>query len=250
MKKSASLIIGFTALATIILIVIVYFIVGALSPISLAKMYENVNSNISIKYYIKNYEKNKNINNLYAVVDKSISMDKDDVLIEYYPLLLQDEGYTELINNVNELNYDENASVKQNLFLSNEDNRLKTRYVSALSEQDTIKAFEFAYDDFKNNTDNFAFIGLRNVIESIISMFDSNVVNGIVNRFNDLIDEYDTIKNNQDISTYEKAYQCYNCLEICQFILLLGDNNINIIDSDIFNQHKSNLATDLSIYIL
>ena len=250
MKKSASLIIGITALATIILIVIVYFIVGALSPISLAKMYENVNSNISIKYYIKNYEKNKNINNLYAVVDKSISMDKDDVLIEYYPLLLQDEGYTELINNVNELNYDENASVKQNLFLSNEDNRLKTRYVSALSERDTIKAFEFAYDDFKNNTDNFAFIGLRNVIGSIIPMFDNNVVNGIVNRFNDLIDEYDTIKNNQDVSTYEKAYQCYNCLEICQFILLLGDNNINIIDSDIFNQHKSNLATDLSIYIL
>lgn len=250
MKKSASLIIGITALATIILIVIVYFIVGALSPISLAKMYENVNSNISIKYYIKNYEKNKNINNLYAVVDKSISMDKDDVLIEYYPLLLQDEGYTELINNINELNYNENASVKQNLFLSNEDNRLKTRYVSALSEKDAIEAFEFAYDDFKNNVSNFVFIGLRNVIGSIVPMFDNNVVNGIVNRFNDLIDEYDTIKNNQDVSTYEKAYQCYNCLEICQFILLLGDNNINIIDSDIFNQHKSNLATDLSIYIL
>lgn len=250
MKKSASLIIGITALATIILIVIVYFIVGALSPISLAKMYENVNSNISIKYYIKNYERNKNINNLYAVVDKSISMDKDDVLIEYYPLLLQDEGYTELINNVNELNYDENASVKQNLFLSNEDNRLKTRYVSALSEQDTIKAFKFAYDDFKNNTDNFAFIGLRNVIESIIPMFDSSVVEAIINRFNNLISNYDNIKDNQDVSTYEKAYQCYNCLEICQFILLLGDNNINIIDSDIFNQHKSNLATDLSIYIL
>lgn len=250
MKKSASLIVSITALATILLVVIIYFIIGALSPISLAKMYENVNTNISIKYYVKNYEKNKNINDLYAVVDKSIFMDKNDVLIDYYPLLLQDEGYVELIKKVNELNYDENASVKQNLFLSNEDNRLKTRYVSALSEKDTTKAFEFAYEDFKSTTSNFAFVGLREVIKDIVPMFDSNVVANIVNRFNNEIDSYNSIKNSQDVSTYQKAYQCYNCLEICQFILLLGDNNIDITDENIFVQHKSNLATDLSTYIL
>ena len=250
MKKTTSLIIGLTILATILVLVVVYFIVGACSPITLAKMYEHLNSSTSIKYYIKNYEKNKTINNLYAIVDKSIAFENNDVLLEYYPMLLEEDGYESLITKVNELNYDKNASIKQNLFLYNEDNRLKTRYVTALSKDDYLEAFEFAYKDFLTNEQNFVFVGLRNVIGKLAARFDSTVVNGIINRFNEKISYYDSIKNDSSISDFDKAKECYDSLEICQFILLLDDNGVDIVDSQIFVEHKNNLASDLSSYIL
>ena len=145
-------IIAKTALITFLAIIVLIGAVGGmfiwLAPETVAKSCESLGfDSLSLKMYERTYKKDKTINNLHRVVDKSILFGGDETLLKYYPEFESHKDYEKFIQALDEANYDENAKVIVNLKLSNEGNRLKTRYVSALAKDDFEKAFTYAAND-------------------------------------------------------------------------------------------------------
>lgn len=85
----------FTFCGVLLLISLIYGIVALASPISLAKMFDGVgNYSISMHYYEKNYEKNKNLGNLYTICSK-VDEKSDSVRAEkYLAIFTADENFT------------------------------------------------------------------------------------------------------------------------------------------------------------
>lgn len=253
MKKNGNLILrnSFATIAILLaLLVGGYFLLVTVYPESLASFYQNINKGASLKYYERAYWKNKNINTLYALVDKSIQFERDDMLIKYFPELLSNENYLDFIIEANAHNYNEENDISVNLFLLNEDNRLKTRYVKALVKSDAQEAFDFAISDLDSAMEN---IGLDNI---------NFVCSGLVNNIKEVkeffeVEDTETLSNfytllkqakdqNTNYSNLKQANYVYKTMEVCQFLILLSQNEVGDFNEQTLISEREVLFSELN----
>lgn len=258
-KKLIILNISITAIVLCLVLVGTYLCLSFWMPGFLAKTYEKINPNTSMKYYIKQYEKTESTTDLYAVVEKSISFKNDKVLLEYFPQLSERENYNELIDYVNSLNYNEENHNAVNLFMVNEDNRLKCRYVKALAQDNIGVAFNYALldldamlskltagDDLGKDDLNFVFAGLSSNVEDVKTYFTPENVIKVNTLYTELKDEY---INNAELTNFEKIVYCYKTIEVGQFLLLMNSKEIAGIDATTLNADKTTLSDALAGYL-
>lgn len=248
-------IIAKTALITFLAIIVLIGAVGGmfiwLAPETVAKSCESLGfDSLSLKMYERTYKKDKTINNLHRVVDKSILFGGDETLLKYYPEFESHKDYEKFIQALDEANYDENAKVIVNLKLSNEGNRLKTRYVSALAKDDFEKAFTYAANDlFGINVleDDFHYciVGLAKYLNRANAELFGDVEKGqggkpvgeiIYERYVELKTLYD---NSTFESNYEAAVMSSRLIDMLQFMLLIDST------TDAYAYNKVALTNDL-----
>ncbi len=252
-----------TALVTLIAIIVALgLMLGGFvlfNPKGLAEKCENLGLNrFSLMMYERNYAKNKDISSLYLMVDKSIVLDNDNLVIKYYPKLEEETRYAEYIEAVNTANYDESAKVLVNVSLSNADNRLKTAYVKALAASDYDTAFSYAYADLKvteavGYNINFCFIGLVNYIdETNATKFTEEIDGGtavgyIASLYNALSSRYEAEKPTS--TAYQKAVLSNKLIDIMQFMLLIQSKTDCGYNSEEINNNLQTLFSEYRTYI-
>ena len=233
------------------LIFIAYMLVALISPITLAHAYNNINHNLSIKYYEKAYRRTKDVDDLYNLVNQSIEFKKDKKLVKYFPMLESHDKYEALIKYIDTRNYDSESSLESNVFSSREDNRLKTRYVSVLIKTDPEAAFDYAYQDMMNEDSredyDFALVGLSADITVVKNYMDSTFVGDLVVYYNEVKEKYETSKSADD--KFDEALLCYRSLSICQFMLLIDRSGVEGLDSVALGADKDNLTHDFGILL-
>ena len=237
-----------TSAVMVAIIFVVYLFIALFSPITLAHMYNNINHNLSLKYYEKVYLKSKELDDLYNLVNKSIEFDNDDKLVKYYPILESHEDYDELIAYLDKTNYDANDTVESNLFRSKEENRLKSRYVSALVKSKPESAFKYAYDDMKNSGSraeyNFISVGLTDDIDSVVEYMTPAYVTDLYSYYNYLKSEYNASKSGSD--KFKQTLLCYRSLTACRYMILLDRCGVEMIDRASLNSDKASLTEEFN----
>jgi hypothetical protein len=172
-------------------------------------------------------------------------------LLKYYPQLEKHEDYSKFIEALDNANYNENVETIINVKLSNEDNRLKTRYVSALAKKDFDIAFEYAVNDLKNIDlegfkINFVITGLAKYInetnvEKFVSLNEElgySVCQKILYVYNDL-----KVKYESGVDTdYKGAIISGKLIDMLQFMLLIEGKTQNS------GYDKTALTNDLAIF--
>ena len=143
MKKVALKVALITLLSIVALGAAVYGTFTLFAPHILGSLCESLGAGENgLYFYEKEYNRNKTTANLYTILNKSIIHSDSERIVKYFELFYADENYDENIEIINQTNYDTAGAVLQNISLSNADNRLKTRYVSALCK---IGQFEKAF---------------------------------------------------------------------------------------------------------
>ncbi len=225
-----------TALVTFLCILIVFG--GAVSgfvlfaPKTVAQSCENLGlNNLSLQMYQRSYEKEKDVQTLHTLVSKSISFKNGSSVIKYYPKLESHKDYNQYIAALDKANFDKDAKVLVNLKLSNEDNRLKTRYVAYLSDKDFAKSFDYAvadiYDiDTQELYTNFCIIGLVNNIDadniSLFTTSENSYGKALCEKIKELKEALATrYAAMTDASIYDKAVTSSILVDILQFMLYL-----------------------------
>lgn len=142
-----------------VLIFAFVFYASIFFPQSMAKITNSLGmKNVSLYYSKMQYGRDKNINSLYMVINKSIDLKKYANIEKYCEKLFAMQNYYDFISyvetqNINDVLYDKNSNVdKINIMisLSNEDMYLKNKYVDALIHKNKVEqAFEFAKSDLQ-----------------------------------------------------------------------------------------------------
>ena len=202
----------------------------------------------AISFYEKSYSRTEDINELYKIVNLSISTENDDKLIKNYEILLNRKKYNEFIDFINETNSKKDVSNLIKSSLLNEDDYLKNKYVKALINKNEIeKAIKFTNDNLTNldevdylNLGCYAVSNFLNdtLIENgdVVKFFESNyketeilVKNKLGQYFENLVTSFNT---NSDSN--EKAY----LIAMAKRINLVGEN-IKFLNSTISTDYSN-----------
>ncbi len=202
----------------------------------------------AISFYEKSYSRTEDINELYKIVNLSISTENDDKLIKNYEILLNRKAYNEFIDFINETNSKKDVSNLIKSSLLNEDDYLKNKYVKALINKNEIeKAIKFTNDNLTNldevdylNLGCYAVSNFLNdtLIENgdVVKFFESNyketeilVKNKLGQYFENLVTSFNT---NSDSN--EKAY----LIAMAKRINLVGEN-IKFLNSTISTDYSN-----------
>ena len=220
---------------------------GIFTPITMARIFEGSDGNISLYFYKENYQKHKDINNLYLVVDKSIKFNNNSGIAEYYPKLNKEDRYDELIDFLNEENA-KTDNMLQKVMMSNEDNRLKTRYVTAIAELGMrSEAFTFAVNDLNNanSANNFALAPLAKYVgASTLGDATYNAVYALLDSF-EL--RYNTAASAND--KFESAKMSRKALEVSEFLITVYDH-INVPGFATLDDIKAKRDSFSAIFVL
>jgi len=127
-----------------------------LAPNLMADFTDNLGmENISLRYRVMVYNNSQDINDLYSVVYKASTQNNYKFVKEYFPELYTDPDYAEFIDFVEETNLASTTNLEVEIYLANEDNFLKSAYVTALYNLgEKENAFNYALNDFLENEDN------------------------------------------------------------------------------------------------
>lgn len=248
------------AKTAIITFLVIAMLIGAvigmciwLAPMMVAETCESMGLDaFSIKMYERAYKKDNSISNLHLLVSKSIVMSNDDILMKYYPQLEKHESYNEFISALDSANYDPKADVIVNVKLSNEDNRLKTRYVTALAKEDFDGAFDYAVADLYNtdvnsNAINFCVAGLAKYIDNakaeyFVDLDKTDYAMTVSQKIEQLYNDLKLRYSESAGSDYDKAILSGKLVDMLQFMLLIEGKTQ---DSGLI---KETLTNDLAVY--
>ena len=268
MKKVALKVALITLLSMIAVGAVVYGAFTLFAPHILGSVCEGLGAGENALYfYEKEYNRNKTTTNLYTILNKSIINSDAERVVKYFEIFYADENYAENVEIINETNHSKTASVLQNVSLSNADNRLKTRYVSALCKLGQFeKAFNFALTDLVEHTPNgdnlnFVFAGLGSFIDATngtkfddlaYKKGDYTVSQLVHNYYNDLKISYEGIEKTAE-NKYLLAIYCDRLITICDFIDIVAKftTNEDYNDSNLASvaQFRKTLRADLAVYV-
>ncbi len=197
-------------LKTFSIILVLIFATIFYSCIFAPKAVSNFANELGMKktslYFAKiQYSRDKDINSLYSVINKSIAINSYDDIEKYIGKLFEYENYYDFIlfiesENIARVVNDKNEPNKIPLMISfaNEDMYLKNKYVQSLVVNDKINlAIEFSQKDLSLNSDEFV-LGNR-IYWSFTYLFNKN------NEL-DFLDE--ELKNKIVLFT-DNLYNCY-----------------------------------------
>ena len=197
-----------TFLILLFLLVATFSVLHFFFPLNLSNWFYSMGANnLAVNYLERSYEKTKDYDQLYSLVNLSIKTDKYEKVEKYFEKFFADKNYNNFVLNVDAQNLTQNVSnlVKSSLY--SEDNYLKKKYVLALVKQNKVeKAFEFAkansplavtLDDlgvysfthiFEENVD-LTNLNLTEFANNLESYFEENI-----NLFNTCADENNLLK--------------------------------------------------------
>lgn len=203
---------------TLAVIAFIFIIVCAVLSLCFPKIYADMLfgvglKNASLSAYEYNYQNSKDINDLYLLLNKSISAKNSEYIVKSYEALEMQSDYEDFIKFIEARNIDNCASTLEMLYVSNEDNYLKGKYVLALKKfKSADLAFKYAYENLKlvkveTSADRANFV-LGYFISSLESEKDFEVITAeaksdIYNYFNQLYSIYQTEIINLKIKTDE-----------------------------------------------
>lgn len=157
--------------------------------------------NVSLSAYEYHYQTTNDINDLYLLLCKSISANNDEFVVKSYKKLAKQNDYYDFIEFKEDEFLKNCETLLQKLYLSNEDNYLKGKYVLALKNlEGGDVAFDYAYNELKQT----------NVTSS--SDRANYVLSYYIQSLNDVDDfEYITAEVKDDIyQYYESLYSIYS----------------------------------------
>ena len=174
------------------------------------------------KLYVRDYNKNGDINSLYTSLNIAIKLEDDEKIEELFEELHNNKEYDNFIAFID----GENAKLKEEPLIKasllNEDNYLKNKYVKALINLNKVdEAFEFAVKDGMNlvpeynNIGNFLF---GNFITSKGVLLKDNFNTVLEGKSTKLLDEFYTCFNNL-VAEFKSEY---NKVDVC-YIVSLGN---------------------------
>ncbi|MGD9901340.1 MAG: hypothetical protein AB7S44_02250 [Spirochaetales bacterium] len=218
-------IIGKTAVITLVSILIL--IIGSLglitlfSPVTLARFTSSLGlDNASIFYYELAYNKSDDINDLYNLLNKTIAVSNEEKIITNFELLYDNgsTNYYAFIDYINTFNLASTTNNSLRLYLTNEDARLKGRYVLALARKgETTSALDFAIEDLASEQIENIYMPINFIInaylgELIAQNADSSIYNALRS--------YEYMSLNIDMITV-----CFDYYDIAKAVY---DNDINL----------------------
>jgi hypothetical protein len=230
-----------TLAGVIVLTGVVSLFIGIFSPLTFARMFEDLGGHkTSMFFYVKNYERDNNINNLHMVVDKAITFKFNEDIIKYYELLEAEEDYYAFISFLDYENVKAATTVLEKALFFNEDNRLKNRYIEALAKVGRFDdAFEFAANNLFSPQFNdpllFVFTGLIDFVnDDNFGLFNEIKMDPYTHEPNRTVAGQILAKYNMVVHHYElnegahpaviNAVLVQRLMEMNRFLYVLSDN--------------------------
>lgn len=271
---------GITASVLLVLSILVIGGLSLFAPVTIASWAKERHFYaLAVYYYETTYQKSNDINDLYRLLDASILLGNNEKIVSNFELLYENDGetYEDFIAYMNAFYVNTENDINLNLYLSNEDRRLKRHYITALyGLNQKEKAYEFAIADLENETflsidnyQNLNFIMLsylgqlmqEDVIASDYEIF-KHYTGGNYNNYNFLqtaYTYYEAIKNIYDTSFYlaentkENNYELYmiaNHLAVVAGALLHIDTMLDdAIDTSTFTSEISDYFTQMDVLL-
>lgn len=145
-----------TLIGVVVFSIISFIILTLFSPITVARTASSLGlDNISLSYYQKAYDKSQDVNDLYNMLNKAITVNNYSKVVCGFETLYNEgnEDYYDFIDYINNFNLTSVNGMLLKTYVFNEDARLKSHYVNALiNNQQTEDALLFAVEDLQ--TDN------------------------------------------------------------------------------------------------
>ena len=226
LKTAITTIISLLILAIISLSLFTYF-----SPVTLARVASSLGlDNTSIFYYELAYDKSEDINDLYNLLNKTIAVSNEEKIINNFELLYNNgsQNYYNFIAYINQFNLNSTTNNNLKLYLTNEDARLKSRYVTALTRQNfNSVAINFALADLNNEN----ITSINSPINFIINAYFSELISiDASNEFYTQLENY-VIGTDPAINLIDISCNFYNNTKI----IYLNELNLLASQADRFN---------------
>lgn len=187
-KSRLPLVITCIVISLVIVMGGVWLLYAFVLPGKLANFAYNINmDSYALKLYMRDYDKNSDINSLYMALNIEIKHDNSAGVVEKYEKFSNLAVYYDFIKSVDEenLKLDEQPIVKASLL--DEDNYLKNRYIKALVDlKDNDKAFDYAVSVLMNLDPVYNDLG----VYLFGSFCEKDVVSSFVEDFNIAIGGY------------------------------------------------------------
>ena len=154
-KQNEKLVFNVAMLTTSVLTLVVIIVCSMLAiffPLNWANfMFALGLKNASLISYTANYHKTNTIDDLYLLIGKSITSKNYEYQIKFIPELFEKEGYSFFITQVENKNIAASPTRQAVLYVGNEDEYLKGKYVVALYNSDMkAQALSYCINSVKN----------------------------------------------------------------------------------------------------
>lgn len=222
-EKQILVVFSKTIAIVLVLMFATVFYASIFSPQSMAKFTGSLGmKNASLYYSTVQYNRDKNINSLYIVINKSIELKKYKNIEKYCVKLFEKQDYYDFIayvetKNINDVVNGNSSNIdKINLMisLSNEDMYLKNKYVDALVHRNKVQqAFEFAKNDLQS-------LDSKLTLQSRLHWCYSNLF---------LLDDLQFLDDNQRILIENYVKNAYSLYNSTNFNDLSGVDSFNYV---------------------
>ena len=222
-EKQILVVFSKTIAIVLVLMFATVFYASIFSPQSMAKFTGSLGmKNASLYYSTVQYNRDKNINSLYIVINKSIELKKYKNIEKYCVKLFEKQDYYDFIayvetKNINDVVNGNSSNIdKINLMisLSNEDMYLKNKYVDALVHRNKVQqAFEFAKNDLQS-------LDSKSTLQSRLHWCYSNLF---------LLDDLQFWDDNQRILIENYVKNAYSLYNSTNFNDLSGVDSFNYV---------------------
>lgn len=203
--------------------------------------------NVSMGVYDYSYEKSKDINDAYYLINRAIECNNSTYIVKTYKKLVEHKDYNNFLIYIEEKNINSSVTEMQKVALSNEDNYLKGKYIMALIKVNGLnEAFTFAYNDLITNnvtnyTDRMSYVmgsfihyATKTKTENNVNSYVDNisVQTNIWDYYNKIKNIYTGIKNDASIEKFSKMKIVSRMIDILYSLQTICDLELtnNIFD--------------------
>ncbi len=252
----------FTTSIVVFLVIVVGALLAILYPLDWANIMFSLGlKNASLISYSAHYQKTKEIDDLYLLIGKSITAKNTEYQIKYIPELFKKDGFEFFVAQVENKNIASSPSRQAVLYVCNEAEYLKGKYVVALYENEMkAQALSYAIEDLKatqinNLSDKLSFplgyyVNNMNETEySDVAVYISDIY-AYYNEVKAVYDGYE--KLNSESSELEKFYlaiQAKQLIDISNVLIKLdGLNKAQTYSVSELNAAKKGYSETINFY--
>lgn len=229
----------FTTSIVALLIIIAGAMLAIAYPLDWANILFSVGlKNASLISYSAHYHKTKEIDDLYLLIGKSIMAKNNEYQIKYIPELFSKEGYEFFVAQVENKNISKSTTRQAVLYVANEDEYLKGKYVVALYDLEMkSQALSYSINDMKNvQVDElgdrlcfalgYYFNNMNETEYSDVAVYVEDIYD-YYKEIKAVYDNYDIFDENTELVNFYLALQAKQMIDICNVLIELDGLNAN-----------------------
>lgn len=241
-----------TFLVMLFLLVAIFSVLHFFFPLTLSNWFYSMGANkIAVNYMERSYNKTKDYNQLYSLLNLSIKTENDKKTEKYYEIFSSDLKYDGFILNIDAQNLTQNVSNLVKSTLYSEDNYLKNKYILSLVKQQKIeKAFNYTVENsnFEVSVEELGNYLFTNFFVDNVDYDDLNnlmeVSNDLLNYFNNNINVFNEIALQQSPHKIKGLVLGSRINEIAKNLKVIKNFNSNLIN--ITNEQINSLVLEVS----